>query len=84
MTDCPVSTSPRDDSVWDFLRTIITMGTQILAPGGKYLTHSNGKSVQVRAFFFLVYDRLTPVYSVTDRTKFIIKNVITNSRKMYN
>lgn len=46
LTDTPVSTSERDDDIWNFLKTIIGMGVQLLEPNkGKYLTHCNGKNV---------------------------------------
>ena len=46
LTDTPVSTTPRDNDLWDFLKTIISMGVQVLKPEtGKYMTHCNGKNV---------------------------------------
>ncbi|TRY68607.1 hypothetical protein TCAL_04573 [Tigriopus californicus] len=43
LTDTPVSTTPRDESVWAFLKMILDMGVNLLKPNtGKYLTHCNG------------------------------------------
>jgi spermine synthase len=44
LTDTPVSTTSEDKSLWTFLETIISLGTQLLKPSGKYMTHCNGKS----------------------------------------
>lgn len=47
LTDTPVSTSPLEDNVWEFIRSIISMGMKLLRPKtGKYLTHANGKTLQ--------------------------------------
>lgn len=42
LTDIPISPSPRGE-LWDFIRTILTLGTKLLKPGtGKYMTHAIG------------------------------------------
>jgi len=47
LTDTPVSTGPRDADVWQFLKTILEMGVNLVKPNtGKYLTHCTGLNVQ--------------------------------------
>nr|XP_045608966.1 spermine synthase-like [Procambarus clarkii]XP_045608967.1 spermine synthase-like [Procambarus clarkii]XP_045608968.1 spermine synthase-like [Procambarus clarkii]XP_045608969.1 spermine synthase-like [Procambarus clarkii] len=42
LTDVPISPSPRGE-LWDFMRTIMNLGTKLLKPGtGKYMTHATG------------------------------------------
>ena len=46
LTDTPVSTTPRDNSIWEFLKMILEMGVALIKPNtGRYLTHCNGKNV---------------------------------------
>lgn len=46
MTDVPVSTTPRDRDLWQFLSTILELATTLLVPEtGKYLTHCIGINV---------------------------------------
>ena len=46
LTDTPVATTARDNDIWEFLRSIISMGVDCLKPvTGRYLTHCNGKNV---------------------------------------
>jgi hypothetical protein len=46
LTDTPVSTGPRDSDVWQFLKTILEMGVNLLKPNtGKYMTHCTGLNV---------------------------------------
>ncbi|KAK3855976.1 hypothetical protein Pcinc_037652 [Petrolisthes cinctipes] len=42
LTDVPISTEPKGE-LWDFMRTIINLGTKVTRPGtGKYMTHALG------------------------------------------
>lgn len=48
LTDIPLDPehSKASKDTWDFLRSILTLGMQLIIPNtGKYLTHYNGKSV---------------------------------------
>lgn len=39
LTDIPISKEPHGE-LWDFMRTIINLGTKVTKPGtGKYMTH---------------------------------------------
>jgi spermine synthase len=53
LTDIPVTTSAGNKSLWDFLKSVVSQGVQLVRPGtGKYMTHCNGKnaSAAVDAF----------------------------------
>ena len=42
LTDVPISPEPVGD-MWDFLGSIMSMGTQLIKPGtGRYMTHVSG------------------------------------------
>nr|XP_014353153.1 PREDICTED: spermine synthase [Latimeria chalumnae] len=42
LTAIPISTSPEEDSTWEFLRRILDLSMKVLKPDGKYFTQGNG------------------------------------------
>ncbi|KAK5870608.1 hypothetical protein PBY51_003541 [Eleginops maclovinus] len=38
LTAIPMSTEPKEDSAWEFLRNVLDMSIKVLRPSGKYLT----------------------------------------------
>uniref|UniRef100_A0A8C5EAI1 Spermine synthase n=1 Tax=Gouania willdenowi TaxID=441366 RepID=A0A8C5EAI1_GOUWI len=45
LTAIPISTSPEEDSTWEFLRLILDLSIQVLHPRGKYFTQGNGATL---------------------------------------
>nr|XP_056717780.1 spermine synthase [Euleptes europaea] len=41
LTAIPISTSPEEDSTWEFLRMILDLSMKVLKPDGKYFTQGN-------------------------------------------
>ncbi|XP_053243036.1 spermine synthase isoform X1 [Podarcis raffonei] len=41
LTAVPISTSPEEDSTWEFLRMILDLSMKVLKPDGKYFTQGN-------------------------------------------
>ncbi|XP_078415687.1 spermine synthase [Cetorhinus maximus] len=41
LTAVPISTSPEEESTWDFLRLILDLAVKVLKPTGKYFTQGN-------------------------------------------
>ncbi|KAM3836758.1 spermine synthase isoform 1-T1 [Vipera latastei] len=41
LTAVPISTSPEEDSTWEFLRMILDLSMRVLKPDGKYFTQGN-------------------------------------------
>uniref|UniRef100_I3JC24 Spermine synthase n=1 Tax=Oreochromis niloticus TaxID=8128 RepID=I3JC24_ORENI len=45
LTAIPISTSPEEDSTWEFLRLILDLSIQVLHPSGKYFTQGNSANL---------------------------------------
>uniref|UniRef100_A0A3Q0QUR3 Spermine synthase n=1 Tax=Amphilophus citrinellus TaxID=61819 RepID=A0A3Q0QUR3_AMPCI len=45
LTAVPISTSPEEDSTWEFLRLILDLSIQVLHPSGKYFTQGNSANL---------------------------------------
>uniref|UniRef100_A0A4W3IW18 Spermine synthase n=1 Tax=Callorhinchus milii TaxID=7868 RepID=A0A4W3IW18_CALMI len=41
LTAIPISTSPEEESTWEFLRSILDLSVKVLKPTGKYFTQGN-------------------------------------------
>uniref|UniRef100_A0AAX7VRZ7 Spermine synthase n=1 Tax=Astatotilapia calliptera TaxID=8154 RepID=A0AAX7VRZ7_ASTCA len=45
LTAIPISTSPEEDSTWEFLRLILDLSIKVLHPSGKYFTQGNSANL---------------------------------------
>ncbi|XP_043928222.1 spermine synthase [Protopterus annectens] len=70
LTAVPISTSPEEDSTWDFLRLILDLSMKVLKPAGKYFTQGN--CVNLTEALALYEEQLGRLYCPVDFSKEIV------------
>ncbi|KAK2501398.1 hypothetical protein MC885_020188, partial [Smutsia gigantea] len=70
LTAVPISTSPEEDSTWEFLRLILDLSMQVLKQDGKYFTQGN--CVNLTEALSLYEEQLGRLYCPVEFSKEII------------
>nr|KAF6436453.1 spermine synthase [Rousettus aegyptiacus] len=70
LTAVPISTSPEEDSTWEFLRLILDLSMKVLKQDGKYFTQGN--CVNLTEALSLYEEQLGRLYCPVDFSKEII------------
>ncbi|XP_038613131.1 spermine synthase [Tachyglossus aculeatus] len=67
LTAVPISTSPEEDSTWDFLRLILDLSMKVLKQDGKYFTQGN--CVNLTEALTLYEEQLSRLYCPVEFSK---------------
>ncbi|KAM4797124.1 spermine synthase [Rhinophrynus dorsalis] len=70
LTAVPISTSPEEDSTWEFLRLILDLSMKVLKKDGKYFTQGN--CVNLTEALTLYEEQLNMLYCPVDFSKEIV------------
>uniref|UniRef100_A0A3P9Q5T0 Spermine synthase n=1 Tax=Poecilia reticulata TaxID=8081 RepID=A0A3P9Q5T0_POERE len=70
LTAIPISTSPEEDSMWEFLRLILDLSVRVLHPKGKYFTQGN--SVNLKEALSLYEEQLGKLSCPVDFQKEVV------------
>ncbi|XP_057346629.1 spermine synthase-like [Manis pentadactyla] len=70
LTAVPVSTSPEEDSTWEFLRLILDLSMKVLKQDGKYFTQGN--CVNLTEALSLYEEQLKRLYCPVEFSKEIV------------
>uniref|UniRef100_M4AA64 Spermine synthase n=1 Tax=Xiphophorus maculatus TaxID=8083 RepID=M4AA64_XIPMA len=70
LTAIPISTSPEEDSMWEFLRLILDLSVRVLHPKGKYFTQGN--SVNLKEALSLYEEQLGRLSCPVDFRKEVV------------
>ncbi|KAF3812924.1 hypothetical protein GH733_019266 [Mirounga leonina] len=70
LTAVPISTSPEEDSTWEFLRLILDLSMKVLKQDGKYFTQGN--CVNLTEALSLYEEQLGRLYCPVDFSKEIV------------
>nr|XP_060485847.1 spermine synthase isoform X2 [Panthera onca] len=70
LTAVPISTSPEEDSTWEFLRLILDLSMKVLKPDGKYFTQGN--CVNLTEALSLYEEQLGRLYCPVEFSKEIV------------
>uniref|UniRef100_A0A8C5S5V9 Spermine synthase n=1 Tax=Laticauda laticaudata TaxID=8630 RepID=A0A8C5S5V9_LATLA len=70
LTAVPISTSPEEDSTWEFLRMILDLSMRVLKPDGKYFTQGN--CVNLTEALSLYEEQLGRLYCPVEFSKEVV------------
>ncbi|XP_058040500.1 spermine synthase isoform X1 [Ahaetulla prasina] len=70
LTAIPISTSPEEDSTWEFLRMILDLSMRVLKPDGKYFTQGN--CVNLTEALSLYEEQLRRLYCPVEFSKEVV------------
>ncbi|XP_070800110.1 spermine synthase [Pituophis catenifer annectens] len=70
LTAIPISTSPEEDSTWEFLRMILDLSMRVLKPDGKYFTQGN--CVNLTEALSLYEEQLGRLYCPVEFSKEVV------------
>ncbi|XP_078246569.1 spermine synthase isoform X2 [Pogona vitticeps] len=70
LTAVPISTSPEEDSTWEFLRMILDLSMKVLKPDGKYFTQGN--CVNLTEALTLYEEQLGRLYCPVEFSKEVV------------
>ncbi|KAL7983715.1 hypothetical protein Chor_000591 [Crotalus horridus] len=70
LTAVPISTSPEEDSTWEFLRMILDLSMRVLKPDGKYFTQGN--CINLTEALSLYEEQLGRLYCPVDFSKEVV------------
>ncbi|KAF7250957.1 Spermine synthase [Varanus komodoensis] len=70
LTAVPISTSPEEDSTWEFLRMILDLSMKVLKPDGKYFTQGN--CVNLTEALTLYEEQLSRLYCPVEFSKEVV------------
>ncbi|XP_053562349.1 spermine synthase [Bombina bombina] len=70
LTAIPISTSPEEDSTWEFLRLILDLSMKVLKQDGKYFTQGN--CVNLTEALMLYEEQLNMLYCPVEFSKEIV------------